>query len=100
MMILDHINPISFQSRVEVLEGCEHVAHHVAAIVQDDVGRTELVEEGLQEFCVLLGSDANLDLILFVVLALRDDVDSDNCGMWAKIPLPHLKRATEPTTDL
>lgn len=80
------------------MEGLYHVAHH--GVVQDDVGRAELIEQRFVETCALFRANTNFDLILLIVLALRDDIDPDNGNVQTEVAFPHLQRTAEPATNL
>src|SRR5208337_349609 len=91
VQVLHHVNAVFRNLRVKRLETRDDVTHHVAAIVEDDVGCPKLVQDTLQELLVLLPANAHFDLIFLVSLAFRQDVDSNNPGVGTKVSLPHLK---------
>ena len=54
------------------------MSHHVAAIIQDDIGRPELCQHAVKESRVALVADADRDLIVLVGLAGLHDINADN----------------------
>ena len=50
---------------------------HMTAVIKNDVGHTDLVNQALEELAVLLRPDVDLNLILFKRLAFRINVDTD-----------------------
>ena len=63
--VLDHIDAVVCHPGVEESEAGLDVAHHVAAVVEDDVRGAELIEESLQDAIVGLVTNPDGDLVLF-----------------------------------
>src|SRR5579871_5769147 len=76
------------------------MAHHMAAVVQNDIGRTNSVQDALQELRILLRPDIHLDLIFLKFLTVGVYVYANDFRVRAKITLPHLQRAATPAADL
>ena len=100
MQIFYQINSTLGKLWIEKLETCHDVAHDMAAVIQNDIGRAHLVDYALQELGVVLRSYEDLNLIFLKAFALRIDIDANNSRVWAEISLPHLQRPAAPTTDL
>src|SRR6516165_8662879 len=72
----------------------------MAAVIEDDVRRAELIHDPLQKSRVLLRADADGNLILFESGARRLDIDADDPRMWPEKAFPELQRPALAATDL
>ena len=75
------------------------VTHDVATIIDNDIWNANLIDHTLKECWVLLSANVDFDLIFSEPLALGIDVDANDSSVRTKIPLPHLQRATQPTSN-
>src|SRR5205807_10146042 len=94
--VFDHVDPRFRQPRIEEVERRADMAHHMAAVVEHDVGCAELVDHAAQKCEVLLVADADLDLVLLELLAAGVDVESDDAGVRAEIALHICKEPPSP----
>ena len=90
MQILDEIDAVFRDLRIEEIEGGVDVGLQMAAIVDDDVGRPEFLHQRGQEREVVLPADADLHRAVFELFAARIDVDADDGREWAEIAPPQL----------
>jgi hypothetical protein len=72
----------------------------VAAIIEHHVGRSEFIDQRLQECRVGLITDAHGDLFIAEGLAFLADIDANDPRGRAEIMLPHLGRSALPGADL
>uniref|UniRef100_E6PYF2 Uncharacterized protein n=1 Tax=mine drainage metagenome TaxID=410659 RepID=E6PYF2_9ZZZZ len=98
--VFNEIDAVGRGAGIEIAEGINDVSHLVAAIVENDVWRAKLVEDGLQKSCVGLAADANGDLVFGELCALGVDVDADDLSVGAEVTLPHLCGAATAAADL
>jgi len=86
--VLNHVDAVLAQARVQELEGSRDVTHEVASIIEHDVRPIELVDHALQKDGIALIARPDEDLILLQSLAAGIGVYPDNLSKWAKITLP------------
>src|SRR5258707_12160851 len=72
----------------------------MAAIVEDDIRRSKLVDYALQKAEIGLAADSNLNLVFFKFFTFGIDIQTDNLGVRPEIALPHLRRAATAAPDL
>src|SRR5207248_2558328 len=86
-------------SWIKKIESRDDMTHDVAAVVHNDVWNANLVDNALQESCVLLRADVNFNLIFSKPFALSIDVDTDDSGIRPKVLIPHLQGAACSASD-
>ncbi len=72
-------------------ERCPRLFHVMTSVIKNDVGRTELIDDTLQESCIALIADTYIDTLGSMLRARGVYIKADDDGRWAKILLPHLK---------
>ena len=100
VQILDDVDGVLRHLGVEELEGRDHVVHMVAAVVEDDVGDAEFVDDAGEEAGVGLVADADVDTGALELSARWVDVDADDRRVRPEVALPHLQGASLGDTDL
>jgi hypothetical protein len=76
--ILDKVDSGRGHAWVEVAEGREHVAHHVAAVIEHNVYLGMLRDYAVQQRRVVLATDVNLYTFGLMCLAGRVYVGADD----------------------
>jgi len=100
VQILDDVHTIARHEWIEVLEGGDDIVHMVAAVIQDGVGYSELINYRVEESQVRLTSNADMDSGRLKLSTFAVDVYADNRRVRAEVALPHLQRTTLGDTNL
>ena len=100
MQILDEIDAAIFDVRKQTLIAYDLLANGVTAIVDDDVERSALVRDVLQELGVALIPDEDLRTIGTEPGAIRVNIDAGNGGLWSKVLAPKRKASPLRYPDL
>ena len=91
MQILDQIVSPGLYGRKHFLKGSDLLPHFVAAIVDQDIDRTNFIAERAQKAPVFLITDDDFDLVFLEAFAFRTDIDADDPGSFSEVMLPHLQ---------
>jgi hypothetical protein len=98
--IFHEVNAVGRGARIKKPESFNDVAHPVAAVVEDYIGRSEFRNDILEKTRVGLAADPYFDLVFLEGLALRVDVNSNDQRVGTKVALPHLRRPAAAASDL
>ena len=98
--ILDDVHAVGRGPRVKKSKRFNDVAHLVAAVVENYIGRPEFRDDVLEKTRVGLAADPYFDLVFLKGLAFRIHVNSNDQRMGAKVALPHLRRPAAAASDL
>ncbi len=90
MEVLDHVDAVPCHPGVQEAEGGLDVLHEMTPIVENDIGRTEFVQQTLEHGEIGLIADPYGDLVL-LKLGLVENVQSDDLGVGTEIALPELE---------
>jgi hypothetical protein len=98
--IFHKVDAVGRGARVEKPKCFNDVAHLVAAVIEDDVRRSEFRDDIAQEIRVGLASNPDFDLIFLKGLALGIYVNSNDLRVGAQVALPQLRRPAAAASDL
>lgn len=73
--------------------------HSVPAVAWHHVRQTEFIQHIVKEPDLRLIADLYCDLVLFERAARRPDIQPDDLGVGAEIPIPHLQRPALAAAD-
>jgi len=97
--VFHNVDAIGGSAWLKKPERIGHVAHAMAPIVQHNVWRPKLLKYFGEKRKVGLAPDAERDLILLELLALRINVDAHNLSVRSELALPHLCGAASSGAD-
>jgi hypothetical protein len=91
MQIFYQVNTVTPQLRIEHRKRRVDMRHDMTAVIQDNVGHTKLPDDLAQKDLIRLIADANVNLVLTELFALRPQVYPYDSGVRAQVSFPHLQ---------
>jgi hypothetical protein len=91
MQILNEKDPIGLHCGVHDLKGGDLLVWMVAAILDQDVDRADLLGDPSEEIPVRLVADENLDAWFLPLLTAGQDINSEDARPRTEVITPHLQ---------
>jgi len=78
VQVFDHVDTVLAHAGIEEFERGRDVAHHMAAVIQNDIRRSKFIDDLPEKLQIALIADPNRNLILFHHFTGGIDVNTDN----------------------